>query len=97
VVNEYAPNVSASIIDRFVRSPLDLYRRMGLLRGNVKHVEMDFDQMFCFRPLPEMSVYRTPLENLYMTGASTLQGGAVFAASGHNTAKVVLRDAKKWF
>jgi phytoene desaturase len=97
VVNSYAPNVKGSIIDRFVQSPLDLERRIGLLRGNVMHVEMDFDQMFLFRPLPEMSTYRTPFKNLYLTGASTHPGGGVFGASGHNTAHVVLKDVgKKW-
>jgi phytoene dehydrogenase-like protein len=93
VVNSYAPNVKNAVIDRFVQSPLDLERRIGLLRGNVMHVEMDFDQMFLFRPLPEMSGYRTPIKNLYLTGASTHPGGGVFAASGHNTAMVVLKDA----
>jgi phytoene dehydrogenase-like protein len=98
VVNSYAPNVKKSIIDRFVQSPLDLEQRIGLLRGNVMHVEMDFDQMFLFRPLPEMSQYKTPIKNLYLTGASTHPGGGVFAASGYNTAKVVLRDVKGgWF
>lgn len=97
VVNRYAPNVKDSIIDRFIQSPLDLERRIGLLRGNVMHVEMEFDQMFYFRPLPELSAYKTPFENLYLTGASTHPGGGVFGASGHNTAKVVLKDIKGWF
>jgi phytoene dehydrogenase-like protein len=97
-VNAYAPNVKDSIIERFVQTPLDLERRIGLLRGNVMHVEMDFDQMFLFRPLPEMSAYRTPIKNLYLTGASTHPGGGVFAASGYNTAQVVLKDVKGgWF
>ncbi len=97
VVNNYAPNVKNSIIKRFTQSPLDLERRIGLLKGNVMHVEMEFDQMFYFRPLPEISHYKTPFKNLYLTGASTHPGGGVFAASGHNTAKVVLKDVKGWF
>ncbi|HEY8563128.1 MAG TPA: NAD(P)/FAD-dependent oxidoreductase [Pyrinomonadaceae bacterium] len=94
----YAPNVKDSVIDRFIQTPPDLEQRIGLLRGNVMHVEMDFDQMFLFRPLPEMSAYKTPIKNLYLTGASTHPGGGVFAASGHNTAQVVLKDVKGgWF
>lgn len=93
-VNNYAPNVRASVIDRFIQTPLDLERRFGLLRGNVMHVEMDIDQMFLFRPLPELATYRTPIENLYLTGASTHPGGGVFAASGRNTAHVVLSDVR---
>jgi phytoene dehydrogenase-like protein len=54
--------------------------------------------MFLFRPLPELSAYKTPIKNLYLTGASTHPGGGVFAASGYNTAKVVLKDVKGgWF
>ena len=97
-VGVYAPNVKDSIIERFIQTPPDLEQRIGLLRGNVMHVEMDFDQMFLFRPLPEMSAYKTPIKNLYLTGASTHPGGGVFAASGHNTAQVVLKDIKGgWF
>lgn len=92
VVTEYAPNVRDSIIERYVQTPLDLERTLGLLRGNVMHVEMEFDQMFLYRPLPELATYRTPFENLYLTGASTHPGGGVFAASGRNTAHVVLSD-----
>jgi phytoene dehydrogenase-like protein len=86
------------IIDRFIQTPLDLERRIGLLRGNVMHVEMSFDQMFFFRPLPELAGYRTPIRGLYLTGASTHPGGGVFGASGYNTARVVLADtrARRW-
>jgi phytoene dehydrogenase-like protein len=92
VVTEYAPNVRGSITERFIQTPLDLETRLGLLRGNVMHVEMSFDQMFMFRPLPELSTYRTPIRNLYLTGASTHPGGGVFAASGRNTAHVILQE-----
>lgn len=94
-VNAYAPNVRDSVLDRFVQTPLDLERRLGLLRGNVMHVEMELDQMFLFRPLPELAAYRTPVKDLYLTGASTHPGGGVFAASGRNAARVVLADARR--
>jgi len=97
VVTRYAPNVRGAVLNRFIQTPLDLERRLGLLRGNVMHVEMDFDQMFMFRPLPELAQYRTPIKNLYLTGASTHPGGGVFAASGYNTARVVLADVHGGF
>ena len=50
-----------AILDRFIQTPLDLERRLGLLRGNVMHVEMSLDQMFFFRPIPELASYRTPV------------------------------------
>lgn len=47
---------------------------------------------------PIILTYKTPIKNLYLTGASTHPDGGVFAASGHNTAQVVLKDVKVgWF
>ncbi|GAC1642333.1 MAG: NAD(P)/FAD-dependent oxidoreductase [Herpetosiphon sp.] len=95
VVYRYAPNMRGAITDRYVQTPLDLERTLGLVRGNVMHIEMSFDQMFAFRPLPELSGYRVQgIPGLYLTGASTHPGGGVFAASGYNTAGVVLGDTK---
>jgi len=92
VLYRYAPNMRGAILDRVIQTPLDLERRLGLLRGNVMHVEMSFDQMFFFRPTAELAGYRTPIKGLYLTGASTHPGGGVFGASGMNSAKVVLKD-----
>jgi phytoene desaturase len=95
VLYRYAPNMRGAVTNRYIQTPLELERKLGLLRGNVMHVEMSFDQMFCFRPLPELSAYKVPqIGGLYLTGASTHPGGGVFAASGYNTAGVVLRDLR---
>jgi phytoene dehydrogenase-like protein len=98
VLYRYAPNMRGKIIDRFIQTPLDLERRIGLLRGNVMHLEMSFDQMFFFRPMPGMAGYRTPIRGLYLTGASTHPGGGVFGASGMNAARVVQSDmgVRRW-
>ena len=90
LVCQYAPNMKGKMIGRYIQTPLDLERDLGLLRGNVMHFEMSLDQMFMFRPLPEISCYRAPMKNLYLTGASTHPGGGVFGASGRNTAKMIL-------
>ena len=50
--------------------------------------------MFMFRPLPELSQYRTPIEGLYLTGASTHPGGGVSGASGRSAASAVLADLR---
>jgi hypothetical protein len=42
----------------------------------------------------KMSAYKTPIKNLYLTGILTHPGGGVFAASGHNTAQLVLSDKR---
>jgi phytoene dehydrogenase-like protein len=95
LVCQYAPNMRGKMIDRYIQTPLDIERTLGLLRANVMHLEMSLDQMFMFRPLPELSAYTVPdMPGLYLTGASTHPGGGVFAASGYNTAQVILRERK---
>lgn len=87
----YAPNMRGAIDHRFIQTPLDLERTLGLRHGNVMHLEMSLDQMFAFRPLPELSQYTTPIAGLFLTGASTHPGGGVFGASGRSAAQVVLK------
>lgn len=89
---EYAPNVKGAVIDQLVEHPLYLERELGLLRGNVMHLEMSIDQMFMLRPALSMSNYRGPLPGLYLTGASTHPGGGIMGASGRNAAQVLLHD-----
>ena len=93
LVCRYAPNMRGKMIARHIQTPLDIERTLGLLRANVMHLEMSLDQMFMFRPLPELASYKVPgLPGLYLTGASTHPGGGVFAASGYNTAQVILAE-----
>ena len=95
LVCQYAPNMRGKMIARYIQTPLDLERTLGLLRANVMHLEMSLDQMFMFRPLPELAGYKVPgLPGLYLTGASTHPGGGVFAASGYNTARVILGEKR---
>ncbi len=95
----YAPNVRHSVLGRLVETPLYLEQTLGLLRGNVMHLEMSIDQMFMWRPALQMSTYRGPVTDLYLTGASTHPGGGIMGAAGRNTAAVVLHDLsrRRWF
>jgi phytoene dehydrogenase-like protein len=58
------------------------------------HVEMGLDQMFAFRPLPELAGYRVS-DGVYLCGASTHPGGGVFGASGRTVARLVLKDRRR--
>ncbi|MEX1018902.1 MAG: NAD(P)/FAD-dependent oxidoreductase [Litorilinea sp.] len=89
---EYAPNVPQAIQGRLVQHPLYLERELGLLRGNVMHLEMSIDQMFMMRPALTLSNYRGPVDGLYLTGASTHPGGGIMGAAGRNAARVLLAD-----
>ena len=96
-VDAVAPGFADSVEQMHVQTPPDLERELGLRRGNVMHVEMSLDQMFAWRPLPELAQYRTPVEGLFLTGASTHPGGGVFGASGRSAARVILADGKPWW
>ena len=92
-VDQLAPGFASSIEHMQVQTPLDLERELGLRQGQVMHVEMAFDSMFCWRPTPELAGYRVPgSRGLYLCGASTHPGGGVFGASGRSAARAVLSD-----
>lgn len=94
-VERHAPGFGAGVQDVHVQTPQDLEDELGLLRGNVMHVEMGLDAMFALRPLPELSAYRGPVAGLYLTGASTHPGGGVFGASGRAAARTLLHDRRR--
>ena len=86
-----APGTRDKVVGSLFQHPLWLERELGLLRGNVMHLEMTLDQMFCARPLVGMAGYATHVRGLFLTGASTHPGGGIMGASGRNAARVVLK------
>ena len=92
---EYAPNVVGAEIGRLVQSPLWLERELGLLRGNVMHLEMSVNQMFTLRPALNMRNYRGPVKGLYLTGASKHPGGGIMGAAGRNAATVLFHNLSR--
>ncbi len=94
-LSSYAPNVKGAVLGRLVEHPLYLERELGLLRGNVMHLEMSIDQMFMLRPAVTLGNYSGPLKGLYLTGASTHPGGGIMGAAGRNTAMVLIKDLEK--
>ncbi|BAY07421.1 beta-carotene ketolase CrtO [Calothrix sp. NIES-2098] len=87
----YAPNVKNATIARRVESPAELGERLGAYKGNYYHVDMSLDQMVFFRPLPEIANYKTPIDNLFLTGAGTHPGGSISGMPGRNCARVFLQ------
>jgi beta-carotene ketolase (CrtO type) len=88
---DYAPNVKNATIARRVESPAELGERLGAYKGNYYHVDMTLDQMVFFRPLPEIANYKTPIENLFLTGAGTHPGGSISGMPGRNCARAFLQ------
>jgi len=91
-IQEYASNFKP--VKHKLLTPLDMERRFGMAEGNIFHLEMTPDQMYVFRPLPEINAYALPIEGLYLCGAGTHPGGGVMGAPGYNASKAVLRYLK---
>jgi beta-carotene ketolase (CrtO type) len=91
---DYAPNVKKATIARRVESPAELGERLGAYKGNYYHIDMTLEQMVFFRPLPEIANYKTPIENLYLTGAGTHPGGSISGMPGRNCARVFLQTQR---
>jgi len=88
MIERYAPGFAASILARTVLSPADLERdNPNLVGGDSLGGSHHLDQNFFFRPAFGWSRYRTPIERLYMVGASTWPGGGTGAGSGFMLAK----------
>ncbi len=96
VLKEQFPNIEDLILHRQVLTPLDLERRFDLPNGHVHHGEISADQMFFRRHSPAYADYRSPVEFLYQASASVHPGGGVTGVPGHNAAKVILEDRRKW-
>lgn len=92
-LEHFAPGFEGAVLDRHIQTPADLAEELGLIGGNVMHVEMGLDQMMMWRPIPELAHQRVPgAPGLYLTGASTHPGGGVSGYSGRSAARIALRD-----
>ncbi len=90
IIERYASGFSASIIARTVLSPADLERdNPNLVGGDSLAGSHHLDQNFLFRPAFGWSRYRTPVERLYMVGASTWPGAGTGAGSGFMLGKML--------
>jgi phytoene dehydrogenase-like protein len=88
-LRRFAPNLTGeTILARVVKSPLDLERMNAHnWHGTCHGGDMGPSQSGALRFQP-----RSPVEGLYLTGATTHPGGSVSAAPGRNTAIVLLED-----
>jgi phytoene dehydrogenase-like protein len=90
IIERYAPGLTASILARAVLSPADLERdNPNLIGGDSLGGSHHLDQNFIFRPAFGWSRYRTPIDRLYMVGASTWPGAGTGAGSGFMLAKAL--------
>ncbi|WP_232017109.1 phytoene desaturase family protein [Gordonia insulae] len=91
-LDRHAPGFGDHIEHMHIQTPDELERELGLIGGNIMHVEMSIDQMFFWRPHPDLSAHRVPgADGILLAGASTHPGGGVTGASGRISAHLAMR------
>lgn len=89
-IARFAPHFRDCVLARSVSSPGALERwNPNLIGGDILGGAMDIRQLL-FRPT--RSLYRTPLPNLYLCGASTPPGGGVHGMAGFHAGRAALAD-----
>ncbi len=86
------PGVRNAILAQEVLTPVELEERFALTGGHMYHGEMTLEQQLFLRPVPGWSQYRTPIQGLYLCGASTHPGGGISGAPAYNAAREILKD-----
>ncbi len=83
----------SAIVRRYDYTPVSIERKIPQMkRGSFKHGAYIMTQMGYSRPNVQCSSYKTPIDNLYVCGASTFPGGMITFGPGYNAAKVVAQD-----
>jgi phytoene dehydrogenase-like protein len=94
-LESFFPGFGDLVLQREIRTPLDIERTVGLSEGNIFAGEFLAPQMFFFRPAPGWSQYRTPIDGYYQCGSGTHPGGCVMGAPGKLAAGQILKDRSK--
>ena len=96
-----APNINMNnILATSMEDPEDIEIRFPQMRrGSIKHGAYTPIQMGCFRPNQFCSGTETPIQGLYVCGASTYPGGLILGGPGYLGANKVAEvlDVKKWW
>ena len=90
---ELTTNITpADALTRTIKSPLDYERwNDSWLCGDFCHISQEFDQGSSNRPFPGMTRFVTPIEDLYLGGASAWPGPTV-SGGGRAVAQVIFED-----
>ncbi len=94
VMHEYAPNMTwENVIGFDPLTPLDCCNMANMApEGNWAVIDHVPSQMGRWRPIPELARHRTPIKNLYATGAGWHPGGGAMSCQGYNCYKIIAED-----
>jgi phytoene dehydrogenase-like protein len=98
---KHAPNMTwDNVIGVDTNSPLDSLRTKNLApNGSIGVLDRVAYQVDGNRPTPELANHRTPIKNLYATGAAWHLGANCGATESYNCYKIIARDmglGKPW-
>lgn len=94
VVQGHAPGFRERIMARSVTGPAQFEAgNANLVGGAVNAGTAAIHQQLIFRPVPGLGRADTPIDRLYLAGASAHPGGAVHGGPGSNAARAALRRA----
>jgi phytoene dehydrogenase-like protein len=93
-VERFAPGFRARILARHVMAPAAMERfNPNLIGGDFNGGAVDGLQMWL---RPTRRLYGTPLESVYLCGASTPPGGGVHGMCGYHAARAALWGSHSW-
>ncbi len=82
-----------SVVDVMVETPRTIESRIPCMRrGSIKHGDYNPLQMGFNRPNVDCSSSRTPVDGLYLGGASMYPGGMVIGGPGYISAQTICED-----
>jgi len=101
ILERYAPNMTKDkILYTYISSPADIENKFpNMVQGSYKQGAYHPLQMGFLRPNQDCSLTRTPVNNLYLGGASVYPGGCVIWGPGYVCANAVAEDLgiEKWW
>ncbi len=95
-IEAHAPGFTGLIKARYCQGPVELQgHNPGLVGGAVNGGTTAIHQQLFFRPVPSTGRADTPVDRLFLSGASAHPGGAVHGGPGSNAARAALARAGK--
>lgn len=96
LVEEYAPHLRDCIVAMAAETPDEIERaNPNFVGADCVSGSHHLDQNFFCRPMPKWSNYRTPIDRLFMIGASTWPGGGINGASGYLLARQLMDNSSR--
>jgi len=90
----YAPNMKEdNVIASRIYTPYDIFKlHPNMHEGSIACGDMIISQLDRFRPIPEMSSYRTPIKNFYLCSSATHNGVGTGRGCSYNCFQIICKD-----